>query len=92
MVISNSLTVPTTTTPTTASSTYDVNSDGSVDNMDVDALIVAVAAGITDAKYDVNNDGKVDIFDVSAVSSNRDNGAPGCADTRWKPKSEYRFR
>ena len=80
MVLSNSIsaptaTTPTTTTTTTAGSKYDVNGDGSVDSKDVDALIVAVAAGITDAKYDVNGDGKVDIFDVSAVSSNRSDGA-----------------
>ena len=60
---------------TTDSNKYDVNGDGSVDSKDVDALIVAVAAGVTDAKYDVNGDGKVDIFDVSAVSSKRDDGA-----------------
>ena len=79
MVLSNSISAPTTattpTTTTTARSKYDVNGDGSVDSKDVDALIVAVAAGVTDAKYDVNGDGKVDIFDVSAVSSNRSDGA-----------------
>ena len=80
MVSSNSIAAPVAGgTPsgsgTTASNKYDVNGDGSVDGKDVDALIVAVAAGVTDAKYDVNGDGKVDIFDVSAVSTNRDDGA-----------------
>ena len=82
MVLSNSITAPvatTTTTPTTptasGSNNYDVNGDGTVDSKDVDALIVAVAAGVTDAKYDVNGDGKVDIFDVSTVSTNRSDGA-----------------
>ena len=80
MVLSNSITAPakapTTDAEQTAStSKYDINGDGSVDSKDVDALIVAVAAGVTDAKYDVNGDGKVDIFDVSAVSSKRDDGA-----------------
>ena len=79
MVLSNSITAPTTTptttTPTAGKSKYDVNGDGSVDSKDVDAIVVAVAAGLTDAKYDVNGDGKVDIFDVSAVSSNRNGGA-----------------
>ena len=79
MVLSNSISAPvaSTTTPstTTASkSKYDINGDGSVDSKDVDAIVVAVAAGLTDAKYDVNGDGKVDIFDVSAVSANRDKG------------------
>ena len=80
MVLSNSISAPakapTTDAEQTAStSKYDINGDGSVDSKDVDALIVAVAAGVTDAKYDVNGDGKVDIFDVSAVSSKRDDGA-----------------
>ena len=80
MVLSNSIEAPA-KTPTTdaeqtaATSKYDINGDGAVDSKDVDALIVAVAAGVTDAKYDVNGDGKVDIFDVSAVSSKRDAGA-----------------
>ena len=76
MVLSNSIKAPTATTPTTKSTTtaankYDVNGDGTVDSKDSDALIVAVAAGITDAKYDVNGDGKVDISDVVAVTANR---------------------
>ena len=82
MVLSNSIEAPvagetSSGSGTTASDSnkYDVNGDGSVDSKDVDALIVAVAAGVTDAKYDVNGDGKVDIFDVSAVSSKRDDGA-----------------
>ena len=80
MVLSNSIEAPVAGgTPsrsrTTDSNKYDVNGDGSVDGKDVDALIVAVAAGVTDAKYDVNGDGKVDIFDVSAVSSKRSDGA-----------------
>ena len=77
MVISNSITAPTTTsTPTTAANKYDVNGDGTVDVRDSDAVIVAVAAGVTDAKYDVNGDGTVDINDVIAVTANR-NGAAG---------------
>ena len=80
MVLSNSISAPAKTPTTDAGQTastskYDINGDGSVDSKDVDALIVAVAAGVTDAKYDVNGDGKVDIFDVSAVSSKRDDGA-----------------
>ena len=80
LVLGNSIAAPAATPtktpkPTTTASKYDVNSDGTVDSKDVDALIIAVAAGVTDAKYDVNDDGKVDIFDVSAVSANRDAGA-----------------
>ena len=77
IVISNSIMEPVetpTTTPTTSASKYDVNADGTVDSKDVDAIIVAVAAKITDAKYDVNADGSVDINDVVAVSANRDAG------------------
>ena len=78
MVSSNSITAPAATPPTTtttASKKYDVNGDGSVDSKDVDAIIVAVAAKITDAKYDVTGDGTVDINDVVAVSANQDTGA-----------------
>ena len=80
MVLSNSIKAPTgatTKTTTTASNKYDVNGDGTVDSKDSDALVVAVAAGITDAKYDVNGDGKVDINDVVAVTANRNGGAAG---------------
>ena len=84
MVLSNSLKAPTAATPTEKASTstastskYDVNGDGTVDSKDSDALIMAVAAGITDTKYDVNGDGKVDINDVVAVTANRNGGAPG---------------
>ena len=80
MVSSNSITAPAATPPTTtttapASKKYDVNGDGTVDSKDVDAIIVAVAAKITDAKYDVTGDGTVDINDVVAVSANQDTGA-----------------
>ncbi len=84
MVLSNSLketpaTPPTSTksTTTASKSKYDVNGDGTVDVKDSDALIVAVAAGVTDAKYDVTGDGKVDINDVVAVTANRNGSAPG---------------
>ena len=78
MVISNSLKAPKTTSATTAGKgKYDINGDGSVDSGDVDALIVAVSAGVTTAKYDVNGDGKVDINDIVAVRANRDAGAAG---------------
>ena len=59
-------------TSTAARPAWDVNEDGTVDGKDVDALIIAIVDGITDAKYDVNGDGKVDINDVVAVNANRD--------------------
>ena len=78
LVLSNSITAPAAAPAGTASgSKYDVNGDGTVDTKDSDALIIAVAAKITDAKYDVNGDGTVDINDVVAVSANRDAGAAG---------------
>ena len=67
----------TTKSTTTAANKYDVNGDGTVDGKDSDALIVAVAAGVTDAKYDVNGDGKVDFNDVVAVTAHRSGGAAG---------------
>ena len=67
----------TTTRERADTSPYDVNGDGTVDSRDSDALILAVAAGITDTKYDVNEDGKVDIHDIVAVNANRDDKAAG---------------
>ena len=80
MVLSNSITAPakapTTDAEQTAStSKYDINGDGSVDSADVDMLLLAVLAELTDAKYDVNGDGEVDAKDVRAVNKNVDPGA-----------------
>jgi len=64
-------------TPTTVSdpSKYDVNGDGSVDN--VDAGLVIGSLGTTTAKYDVDGDGSVTFTDVQLVLNNRDEGAAG---------------
>ena len=80
IVLSNSLKAPATTpakstTTTAGKNKYDINGDGAVDDKDVDAIIVAVAAKITTAKYDVNGDGTVDFNDVVAVSANKENAA-----------------
>ena len=81
MVLSNSIMepaeTPSTTTPTASTSKYDINEDGTVDSKDVDVLIVAVLAELTDDKYDVNADGKVNVADVKAVNANLDAGAAG---------------
>ena len=72
-------TTPTTTTPTTtATGNYDVDGSGTVDNVDV--FLVALAVGTNTAKYDVNGDGTVDAKDIAAVRDNRDAGAAGCPD------------
>ena len=82
IVLSNSITAPTATTtptptriPTTASNKYDVNSDGTVDNMD--ASLVIDALGTRNARYDVNGDGAVNFLDVVLVFDNRDAGVAG---------------
>ena len=79
MVLSNSIKAPTTTavksTTTAGKNKYDLNGDGTVDNTDVDVLIVAISGGVTSAKYDVNGDGKVDFNDIVAVRANRSGGA-----------------
>ena len=81
MVLSNSIAAPvaggtSTGSGTTASkSKYDVNGDGTVDSADVDELLLAVLAELTNAKYDVNGDGAVDVKDVRAVNRNLDPGA-----------------
>ena len=54
------------TTQTADTSKYDVNGDGSVDNIDL--TLVAIALGSDNLKYDVNGDGSVDADDVRAVS------------------------
>ena len=76
MVLSNSIAAPaaTTTTTTTADNAkYDVNGDGTVDNMD--AGLVSEAMGTSNAKYDVNGDGTVNFLDLLLVFDNRDEGA-----------------
>ncbi len=78
MVLSNSIAAPAATTPTTTTTTadnakYDVNGDGTVDNMD--AGLVSEAMGTSNAKYDVNNDGTVNFLDLLLVFDNRDEGA-----------------
>ena len=78
MVLSNSISAPTTTTRTTTTasrSKYDVNGDGSVDNMD--AGLVADALGTSNTKYDVNGDGTVNFLDLLLVFDNRDDDAAG---------------
>ena len=54
---------------------YDVNGDGSVDN--VDASLVSNAMGTATAKYDVNGDGTVNFLDLLLVFDNRDDDAAG---------------
>ena len=81
MVLSNSITAPTTATTTTTTTTtadnskYDVNNDGSVDN--TDASLVAAAMNTSNAQYDVNGDGTVNFLDLLLVFDNRDPGAAG---------------
>ena len=54
---------------------YDVNGDGSVDN--VDAGLVIGSLGTTTARYDVDGDGSVTFTDVQLILNNRDAGAAG---------------
>ena len=76
MVLSNSIAAPAATptpTTTTPGSNYDVDGSGTVDN--VDLFLVALAVGTNNTKYDVNGDGTVDGEDIAAVRENRDEGA-----------------
>ena len=81
LVLSNSISAPTTTTtttttPTTASrSKYDVNRDGKVDN--ADAGLVADALGTSKTQYDVDGNGSVNFLDLLLVFDNRDDDAAG---------------
>ena len=54
---------------------YDVNGDGTVDN--VDASLVSGAMGTNTATYDVNGDGTVNFLDLLLVFDNRDDDAAG---------------
>ena len=56
------------TTKTAADSKYDLNGDRKVNSKDVDAILLAVLAGLDLAKYDVNGDGSVDVEDIKAVN------------------------
>ena len=56
-------------------SAYDVNGDGTVDN--IDAGLVADALGTSNATYDVNGDGTVNFLDLLLVFDNRDDDAAG---------------
>ena len=53
--------------------TYDVNGDGTVDN--VDASLVASGLDTGNAKYDVNSDGTVNFLDLLLIFDNRDDDA-----------------
>ena len=52
---------------------YDVDGSGTVDN--VDLFLVSLAVGTNNATYDVNGDGTVDAKDIALVRDNRDDGA-----------------
>ena len=76
IVLSNSISAPMTTTPTTVShAPYDVNKDGAVDN--TDAALVIDALETSNAAYDVNGDGAVNFLDVVLVFDNRDDNVAG---------------
>ena len=76
IVLSNSISAPMTTTPTTLShAPYDVNKDGAVDN--TDAALVIDALETNNAAYDVNGDGAVNFLDVVLVFDNRDDNVAG---------------
>ena len=79
IVLSNSISAPMTTTPTTPTTVsyapYDVNKDGAVDN--TDAALVIDALETNNAAYDVNGDGAVNFLDVVLVFDNRDDNVAG---------------
>ena len=79
IVLSNDISAPVMTTPTTPMTVsyakYDVNKDGAVDN--TDAGLVIDALGTRNARYDVNGDGAVNFLDVVLVFDNRDDNVAG---------------
>jgi len=57
-------------TTSTASTSADINKDGVVDALDLNAMVNAIASKNTDKKYDLNGDGKVDSLDLNILINN----------------------
>ena len=55
---------------TSASANADINKDGKVNALDLNALVNAIHDKSTDKKYDLNNDGKLDTLDLNVLISN----------------------
>jgi len=55
---------------TTAVKSADINKDGKVDALDLNAMINAIATKSTDKKYDLNNDGLVNSLDLNILINN----------------------
>ena len=86
IVVDANIKAPTTTsptkptTPTTASKEeYDVNGDGSVDNVDAGLVIASLGMPVTQQtrSFDVNGDESITFTDVQLVLNNRDEDAAG---------------
>jgi len=48
----------------------DINKDGKVDALDLNALITAISSKNTDKRYDLNSDSKVDNLDLNILINN----------------------
>jgi hypothetical protein len=55
---------------TTASKNADINKDGKVDALDLNAMVNAISSKNTDKRYDLNNDSKVDSLDLNILINN----------------------
>ncbi|MFH1767389.1 MAG: dockerin type I domain-containing protein [Patescibacteria group bacterium] len=53
-----------------AAAKADINKDGVVNALDLNALNNAISSKSTDKKYDLNSDGKVDTLDLNVLITN----------------------
>jgi hypothetical protein len=54
----------------TASTSADINKDGKVDALDLNAMVNAIANKSTDKRFDLNSDSKVDSLDLNILINN----------------------
>lgn len=57
-------------TASTVATSADINKDGKVDALDLNALVNAISKGSTDARYDLNGDKKTDSLDLNILINN----------------------
>jgi hypothetical protein len=52
---------------TAATTSADINKDGTVNALDLNAITNAIAAKSTDKRYDLNSDGAVNVLDLNIL-------------------------
>lgn len=57
-------------TTDTAATSADINKDGKVDALDLNAFVNAISSKSTDKRFDLNGDGKIDSLDLNILINN----------------------